>query len=121
MVDSTTAAETIAAHAGMRQVRALAGNLRAMGFNVDYTLLICDNTATLKRIVNDKSSDAMGAKNLAVITKTLQEATNQEHKDIWPFHVASEEILADIKISRFVRNPQILKRGAQRTVCACRP
>ena len=96
VADSTTAAETIAAHAGMRQVRALAGNLRAMGFNVDYTPLFCDNTATLKRIVNDKSSDAMGAKNLAVITKMLQEATSQEHKDIWPFHVASEENLADI-------------------------
>jgi len=67
-----------------------------MGFNVDYTPLFCDNTATLKRIVNDKSSDAMGAKNLAVITKMLQEATSQEHKDIWPFHVTSEENLADI-------------------------
>jgi hypothetical protein len=83
VADSTTAAETIIAHAGIRQVRALAGNLRAMGFTIDYTPLICDYTATPERIANDKSSDATGANNLSVISKMLQEVMNQEHRDIW--------------------------------------
>jgi hypothetical protein len=36
ITDSTTAAETIAAHSTLRQIRYTAGNLRAMNFSIDY-------------------------------------------------------------------------------------
>ena len=94
--DSTIAAEMLAAHKGMQQVRAHAGNLRAMGFQVDYSPLFSDNAATLRRIVNDKPSDALGAKQLSVYTKQVQEAATVGHKDIWPFHVLTDKNISDI-------------------------
>jgi len=96
VADSTTAAEMLAAHKGMQQVRAHAGNLRAMGFQVNYAPLFSDNTATLRRIVNDKPSDNLGAKQLAVHTKQVQEAASVGHKDIWPIHVSTEKNVSDI-------------------------
>lgn len=96
IADSTTAAETIAAHATLRQLRCISGNLRTMKFDVDYAPQFCDNAATLKRITNDRASDGFGAKHLSINTKMLQEAASEEHKDMWPFHVDTTENVPDI-------------------------
>jgi len=85
VADPTTAEETITAKADMRQVWALAEISRQMGRGMEFTLLSCDNPAALKHIVNGKSSDALGAKNLAVMTTVLQEATNQLQRDMWSY------------------------------------
>jgi len=77
VADPTTAEETITAKADMRQVWALAEISRQMGRGMEFTLLSCDNPAALKHIVNGKSSDAPGVKNLAVATMVPQEATNR--------------------------------------------
>lgn len=96
IADSTTAAETIAAHATLRQLRCISGNLRAMKFDADYAPQFCDNAATLKRITNDRASDGFGAKHLSINTKMLQEAASPEHRDMWPFHVDTTENVPDI-------------------------
>lgn len=96
VTDSTTAAETVAAHGALRQIRQQIGNLRAMGFTMIYIPLFGDNAAMLKRITNDRACEGYGAKNLSVITKMLQEAASEDHKDIWPFHADSNENVADI-------------------------
>ena len=66
----------------MRQSRALAKISRSMGPDMGITPSFCDNPAALKHNVNGKSSDALGAKNLAVMTKVLQEVTNQLQRDM---------------------------------------
>lgn len=96
ITDSTTAAETIAAHSALRQCRQIIGNMRAMGFSPTYSPLFCDNMAMLKRMTNDRACDGFGAKNLSVSTKMLQEAITQNHKDAWPFFVDTNSNVADI-------------------------
>ena len=96
IADSTTAAETIAGHSTLRQLRQTVGNLRDMAFTANYSPQFNDNAAMLKRVTNDRASEGYGAKNLSVCTKMLQEATTPEHKDMWPFHIDTDKNIADI-------------------------
>ena len=96
IADSTAAAETLAGHLALRHARQIAGNLRAMGFTVDYAPLFSDNAAMLKRITGGRSSEGFGAKHLSISNKTLQEAANTEHRDIWPFYIPTDLNVADI-------------------------
>ena len=91
---SSTAAETIAAHQAMTRIRSVASTLQSMGFDTSFTPLLIDNEATLKRIINGRSVDGDGAKELSVKVKMLQEAaTGQE---LWPFYVSTHDNIADI-------------------------
>ena len=110
--DSTTAAETIAAHTALRQIRAIAGNLNKMGLRQTYTPLFVDNTVTLLRIVNDKKTDVGGAKHLSVLTKSLQEAATPSDffSDIWPTYVSTHENVADIFTKGYLSGSDVPER-----------
>ena len=110
--DSTTAAETIAAHAALRQIRAIAGNLNKMGLHQKFTPLFVDNTVTLLRIANDKKTDVGGAKHLSVLTKSLQEAATPSDffSDIWPTYVSTDENVADIFTKGYLSGRDVPER-----------
>ena len=110
--DSTTAAETIAAFSALRQVRAIAGNLNAMGFRQRFVPLLIDNAVTLMRIVDNRKTDLGGAKHLSVITRALQEAaTPAEHfSDVWPVYVSTYENVADIFTKGYLSGQEAAER-----------
>ena len=96
LAGSSTAAETIASHTAMVKIRSTAATMRAMGFDTSYVPLMVDNAATLKRVINGRSVDGDGAKDLSVKVKMLQEAASVEHRDIWPFYVNTDDNISDI-------------------------
>ena len=110
--DSTTAAETIAAFTALRQIRAIAGNLNAMGFRQRFTPLLIDNAVTLMRIVDNKKTDLGGAKHLSVLTKALQEAATptEYFSDVWPVYVSTYENVADIFTKGYLSGQEAAER-----------
>ena len=79
---SSAAAETVAFGAAMERLRGVSEILNELGFDVKYVPLFGDNVQVLRRTVNDMPNDALGAKQLAITTKSLQEAASAEHKTI---------------------------------------
>lgn len=92
---SSAAAETVAFGAAMERLRGISEILHELGFDVKYAPLFGDNVQVLRRTVNDMPNDALGAKQLAITTKSLQEAASTEHKTIWPFYCSTLKNVAD--------------------------
>ena len=93
---SSTAAETVASSLVALEMRKLRENLNAIGFGVKWLPLFGDNVQVLSRMVCDKPRDTLGAKQISVLTKQLQEAASNNFEDVWPFYANTHRNVADL-------------------------
>ena len=71
-------------------------NLNAIGFGVKWFPIFGDNEQVLSRMVSDKPWDMLGAKQISVLTKQLQEAASDGFENVWPFYANTHKNVADI-------------------------